>query len=136
MVQVSYSLLSNIQSRPYADVHFSTTEGIYACNTVGEVALTYDDGPDQYTSNMLDLLASYGAKATFFITGINNGKGAIDTTPAWKAVIQKMYAAGHQLASHTWSHADLSAISETRRKDEMVSLWLSLVTYILFGFES
>lgn len=69
---------------------------------------------------MLNLLESYNAKATFFITGINNGKGAIDTTPAWNAVIKKMYAKGHQLASHTWSHADLSTLTEAKRRDEMV----------------
>lgn len=93
---------------------------IYDCEVPGEIALTYDDGPYIYTDGMLDVLSSYNAKATFFITGINNGKGAIDTTPAWNAVIHKMYAAGHQLASHTWSHADLSTLTEDRRRNEMV----------------
>lgn len=119
-------------ARPKVGSVLYGAQGVYACNTVGEVALTYDDGPDQYTSNMLDLLASYNAKATFFITGINNGKGAIDTTPAWKTVIQKMYAAGHQLASHTWSHADLSAISETRRRDEMIRLEMAMRNIVGF----
>lgn len=103
--------------------------GIYGCIVPSEIALTYDDGPWIYTDEMVNVLNSYGAKATFFITGINNGKGAIDTTPAWNAVIKKMYAGGHQLASHTWSHADLSTLTETRRRDEMVRLFccLSLV---------
>lgn len=99
--------------------------GIYGCIVPSEIALTYDDGPWIYTDEMVNVLNSYGAKATFFITGINNGKGAIDTTPAWNAVIKKMYAGGHQLASHTWSHADLSTLTETRRRDEMVRLFLS-----------
>lgn len=79
---------------------------------------------------MLDVLNSYGAKATFFITGINNGKGAIDTTPAWNAVIKKMYATGHQLASHTWSHEDLSTLTEDRRRNEMVRSFFCHESYI------
>jgi peptidoglycan/xylan/chitin deacetylase (PgdA/CDA1 family) len=81
---------------------------------------------------MLDVLANYSAKATFFITGINNAKGAIDTTAAWVTVIQKMYAAGHQLASHTWSHPDLSTLSEYRRRDEMYKLEMAMRNIVGF----
>lgn len=109
----------------------SAIADIYDCTVPGEIALTYDDGPYIYTDGMLDVLNSYGAKATFFITGINNGKGAIDTTPAWNAVIKKMYATGHQLASHTWSHEDLSTLTEDRRRNEMVrSFFLSRVLHL------
>lgn len=46
-------------------------------------------------------------KATFFITG-NNGQGRIDEdSSGWPAVLRRMYGAGHQLASHTWSHRSL-----------------------------
>ncbi len=62
--------------------------GIYSCSTPGEVALTFDDGPYIYTDHILDLLAAAGAKATFFITGNNLGKGAIDTN--WASVISRM----------------------------------------------
>lgn len=100
--------------------------GIYDCVNPGEIALTFDDGPDQYTSGMVDLLNSYNAKATFFITGINNGKGAIDTTPAWAAAIKKMDSTGHQLASHTWSHADLDSLTSTQMKTEMHKLEMAM----------
>jgi peptidoglycan/xylan/chitin deacetylase (PgdA/CDA1 family) len=82
--------------------------------------LTFDDGPYIYTDALLDILASYGAKATFFITGINNGKGAIDEVPAYVSVIRRMIAEGHQVASHTWSHADLSTLTDADRELEMV----------------
>ncbi|KAI2622925.1 carbohydrate-binding module family 18 [Hypomontagnella submonticulosa] len=95
--------------------------GIYDCENEGEVALTFDDGPDQYTSELLDLLAKYNAKATFFITGINNGKGEIDNPSLqWPSVIKRMYSDNHHIASHTWSHADLSTLTSARRRDEMV----------------
>lgn len=94
--------------------------GIYECTVPGTVAITYDDGPYDYTSGVLDQFASYGFKATFFITGNNLGKGAIDTTAAWSSVIKRMVAEGHQVASHTWSHQDLSVITDAQRYDQMV----------------
>lgn len=54
------------------------SDGIYDCANVGDMALTFDDGPYIYTEHILDLLDQYNAKATFFITGNNNGKGEID----------------------------------------------------------
>jgi peptidoglycan/xylan/chitin deacetylase (PgdA/CDA1 family) len=69
---------------------------------------------------VLDQFAEYGFKATFFVTGINIGKGAIDTTASWSAAIRRMVAEGHQVASHTWSHQDLSVITDAQRYDQMV----------------
>lgn len=94
--------------------------GVYTCQTPGTVAITYDDGPYIYTNQVLDQFAEYGFKATFFVTGINIGKGAIDTTASWSDVIKRMVAEGHQVASHTWSHQDLSVISDSQRYDQMV----------------
>ncbi|KAF2182165.1 carbohydrate esterase family 4 protein [Zopfia rhizophila CBS 207.26] len=95
--------------------------GIYQCLKAGTIAITYDDGPYIYTAGVLDQFKSYGAKATFFITGNNNGKGAIDNSAtAWPAVIKRMYNEGHQIASHTWSHQDLSAITKEQRYDQMI----------------
>ncbi|KAH8195227.1 hypothetical protein TruAng_010610 [Truncatella angustata] len=101
--------------------------GIYSCEKAGTVALTYDDGPSGYTSDLLDLLAKYNAKATFFITGNNNGKGEIDNTSlAWPSIIQRQHSSGHQIASHTWSHPDLSNITSLQRKNEMVKNEMAL----------
>lgn len=64
-------------------------DGIYSCENEGDVALTFDDGPEEYTKDLLDLLARYNAKATFFITGVNNNKGEIDDTSLeWPGLIQ------------------------------------------------
>lgn len=94
--------------------------GVYHCSVPGTVAITYDDGPYLYTQGVLDMFAQYGYKATFFVTGNNNGKGPIDTTANWTTVIQNMIAAGHQVASHTWSHQDLSAITQAQRYEQMI----------------
>lgn len=72
--------------------------GIEHCQNPGTIALTFDDGPYNYTSHVLDVLASYGAKATFFITGNNLGKGQIDIKDTgWPAIIRRMHAEGHQV---------------------------------------
>ncbi|KAF2019070.1 carbohydrate esterase family 4 protein [Aaosphaeria arxii CBS 175.79] len=110
----------NVARPQLGDIEYGG-EGIYACEVPGTVAITYDDGPYIYTNGVLDQFKAYGAKATFFITGINIGKGAIDdASTAWPAVIRRMEAEGHQIASHTWSHQDLSAITKEQRYDQMV----------------
>ncbi|CAG8972699.1 hypothetical protein HYALB_00010931 [Hymenoscyphus albidus] len=95
-------------------------EDIYDCQKSRVVALTYDDGPSPYTAQLLDLLKAYGFHATFFVTGNNNGKGPIDTTAQWSAVIRRMIAEGHQVASHSWSHYEFDSIGHDERMDQMI----------------
>jgi peptidoglycan/xylan/chitin deacetylase (PgdA/CDA1 family) len=95
-------------------------ETIRRCSVPGTVALTFDDGPNRYTGDLLNLLDKYDAKATFFITGINNGKGAIDDHDLpWEPLIARMEERGHQIASHTWSHHDLGKASHSQLREEM-----------------
>jgi hypothetical protein len=56
-------------SQPYGGV------GIYDCLVPGDIAFTFDDGPYNYTNDLLNKLAVYNASATFMITGNNLGKG-------------------------------------------------------------
>lgn len=95
-------------------------DDIYDCTEANVVALTYDDGPYLYTSQLLDTLKSYGFKATFFMTGNNLHKGPIDETEPYPTIIRRMIAEGHQVASHTWSHYSLSNITSDMRKQQMV----------------
>ncbi|OLN83704.1 Chitin deacetylase-like protein 9 [Colletotrichum chlorophyti] len=92
--------------------------GIYACNNEGDVAITYDDGPYIYTAAMLDAFKARSAVATWYITGNNIGKGQINV--AYRDVIQRMIADGHQIASHTWSHENLDQMTLEQRKNQMV----------------
>lgn len=105
--------------------------GVYVCTEPGTVAITYDDGPYIYTNDVLDQFAERGFKATFFITGININKGSIDdaSTP-WPAMIRRMIAEGHQVASHTWSHQDLSAITKEQRYDQMIKNEMAIANVI------
>jgi len=69
------------------------------------VALTFDDGPHPtYTSEILDLLSKYNAKATFFIVGKNAEKSP--------QVVLRMYEQGHELANHTYTHPLNASVSQ------------------------
>lgn len=70
------------------------------CTAPGTIALTFDDGPYIYTAQMLDTLAEHGARATFFLNGVN--KGSIDGFPD---LVQRSIEEGHQLGSHTSAHS-------------------------------
>ncbi|KAH8194847.1 hypothetical protein TruAng_010980 [Truncatella angustata] len=95
--------------------------------------MTFDDGPWNYTSDLLDKLKDYGAKATFFITGNNIGKGPInDPDLPWKAVIQRMAAEGHQVASHTWSHQNFSELTTTQAQNQMI--WNEIALNDILGY--
>lgn len=68
--------------------------------------LTFDDGPSQYTQAVLDVLARHNAKATFFVLGCHaSGRGDL---------LHTIYAAGHGVASHTYNHPSLPAVSRQR----------------------
>jgi peptidoglycan/xylan/chitin deacetylase (PgdA/CDA1 family) len=64
------------------------------------VVLTFDDGPDPaYTPKVLEILAKYQAKATFFEVGKNVAKHP--------ELTKAIHTAGHSVQNHTWAHADL-----------------------------
>lgn len=103
------------------------------CGIPGKVALTFDDGPYIYTSALLDILKSKGVKATFFLVGNNGGKGQInDPKTGYPALIQRMFNEGHQIGSHTWSHADLSTLNRQQRYDQVVKNEIALTDILGF----
>ncbi|KAK5061555.1 hypothetical protein LTR84_008099 [Exophiala bonariae] len=103
---------------------------ITRCKVNGTIALTYDDGPTENTDELLDILNEAGVKATFFVTGIANGLGALDQTDARAKSIGRMSREGHQIASHTWSHFNLNNLSTYDRRAEMAKNEQALVNII------
>jgi peptidoglycan/xylan/chitin deacetylase (PgdA/CDA1 family) len=63
------------------------------------IALTFDDGPSESTPALLELLAEYDAKATFFMCGHNVRR--------YREIAKEVSAAGHEIGNHTDSHAAL-----------------------------
>ena len=63
------------------------------------VAMTFDDGPSQWTNDILDVLAHHSAKATFFILG--------SSIRGRERELQRAVADGHELGNHLFSHQDV-----------------------------
>lgn len=60
------------------------------------IAITFDDGPSESTPKLLELLAQFGARATFFQCGTN-----VRRVPE---IARAVIAAGHEIGNHTYSH--------------------------------
>lgn len=95
---------------------------IYGCTVTGKFALSFDDGPYDYTASLLNMLQSRGVKATFFVNGQNWGAPITDPSSGKAAIIQRIVNEGHQLGSHTWSHPDLNTLSASAIQTEMTTL--------------
>ncbi len=75
------------------------------------VALTFDDGPSMYTEQILDILAEYDSRATFFMVGYN-----IEKHPER---VKMVLDAGCEVGNHTSNHKDLSDISRRSIETEV-----------------
>ena len=67
------------------------------------VAITFDEGPSSYTSQIVDILKEKGVKATFFLSG--------DAVEANAAAAKTLADAGMELGSNSYSDTDLSKMS-------------------------
>jgi peptidoglycan/xylan/chitin deacetylase (PgdA/CDA1 family) len=86
------------------------------CTKPNTVALTFDDGPYIYNTDIVAALDAAGAKGTFFVNG-NNYACIYDTASANR--VKTAYDHGHMLASHTWAHKDLTTLTWDQIHDEM-----------------
>ena len=75
------------------------------------VALSFDDGPSESTEKILELLACFGAKATFFQIGRN-----VDRLPH---VTRRVIEAGCEVANHSYSHTRFDFTSPAFQLEEL-----------------
>lgn len=66
------------------------------------LALTFDDGPGQYTDELLDCLEENNAHATFFMLGQNVSQ--------YPDAPKRMLELGCEIGSHSWDHTQLTTI--------------------------
>lgn len=92
--------------------------------TEKKIALTFDDGPSEFTLEVLELLKKYNAKATFFCIGKN-----IEKHPE---IIQKVIAEGHLVGNHSYSHSKFfdfyhedKITEELRKTDKLLEKYTS-----------
>lgn len=72
-------------------------------NSGKKIALTFDDGPSEYTPQLLDALARYRSKATFYVLG--------HLAQPYAGHLQRMVKEGHEIGNHTWLHPNLTLLN-------------------------
>jgi peptidoglycan-N-acetylglucosamine deacetylase len=78
----------------------------------GELALTFDDGPNAaWTPHLLDVLARHDVRATFFLLGAR--------AQAQPELVRRIAAAGHVIGNHSWSHLNLARTRTSRVREEL-----------------
>jgi peptidoglycan/xylan/chitin deacetylase (PgdA/CDA1 family) len=79
----------------------------------GELALTFDDGPNPlWTPRLLEVLAKHDVRATFFMVG-----RAAQEQPQ---LVRQVAAAGHLIGVHSWSHPDLALTPAAQVREELL----------------
>ncbi len=69
------------------------------------VALTFDDGPHPtHTPMLLDILAHYRARATFYVIG--------QSVRRYPEIARRIVAEGHEIGNHTWRHPVLAQLGD------------------------
>ncbi len=103
---VTYAALS-AQSQLFGKV-------LIAPRNPNEIALTYDDGPnDIVTERLLDILASHNVRATFFLIG--------NYARQRPQIVRAIAASGHLIGNHTMTHPWLAWQSSTRIHQEIAN---------------
>ncbi len=83
------------------------------CHVEGPyVAMTFDDGPHAAnTPRLLDMLKQRKIHATFFMVG--------QCVAEFPDIVKRIVAEGHEVANHSWSHPQLSSMSESSVRDQL-----------------
>lgn len=98
----------------FAVFRVSALDDVYRCVLTEDkkIALTFDDGPHyKYTDRILDILESYGVKATFFVIGANAER--------YPEKVKRIVSDGHEIGNHTYSHPHLKSISDEELQAEI-----------------
>lgn len=75
------------------------------------IALTFDDGPSDYTPEILDILKVRGVHATFFNLG--------ERAAAYASLEKRLVEEGHQLANHSESHQNMPDLNREQLRNEI-----------------
>jgi len=79
---------------------------------IKEVALTFDDGPTEFTPKFLDLLKENNIKATFFCIGKQIEK--------YPETFKRIIGEGHSIGNHTYSHSNNTGFLSTSKMIEEI----------------
>lgn len=78
------------------------------------IAMTFDDGPHpKNTPRLLDMLRQRNIKATFYVIGTN--------VKMYPNITRRIVAEGHEIGNHTWTHPNLTKLSDSQVRKQMIS---------------
>ena len=115
---LSATLLTGLAAGVYAYAGQWPTSQLFgrtliAGDDINQIALTFDDGPnDPYTQQLLELLAQYQVQAIFFLIG-----NFVRRRPDLARAIRQ---AGHLIGNHTMSHPSLMRERPSRVRQELM----------------
>src|ERR1700761_5328116 len=115
---LSATLLTGLAAGVYAYAGQWPTSQLFgrtliAGDDINQIALTFDDGPnDPYTQQLLELLAKYQVQAIFFLIG-----NFVRRRPDLARAIRQ---AGHLIGNHTMSHPSLMRERPSRVRQELM----------------
>jgi len=75
------------------------------------VALTFDDGPSKFTSQILDLISKYDVRVTFCVVG--------NLVNAREETVKRASDLGCEIIGHSWDHRDLTKLSAEEIRSEL-----------------
>lgn len=85
-------------------------------------ALTFDDSPDpRWTPRLLDLLAAYEARGTFFMIG--------SAAARHPDLVRRVAAAGHAIGNHSWDHPSFPLIPGRERRRQIRACARAIAPY-------
>ena len=77
------------------------------------IALTFDDGPVRYTSEILDLLEKYNGRATFCVLGYR--------VENWAETVLRTVSQGSEVVGHSWTHRNMTNLDEEQIREEILA---------------
>ena len=83
------------------------------CINDKHLTLTFDDGPNENTINLINILDKYKIKGTFFINGLNIIRNN------YQSLIKSMYTNNHIIGSHGFAHAAMEQINDFNKRREL-----------------
>ncbi len=118
MAFISFNAFAGVDEFPENRNYTSADKGFakYAAPSMKgsrKIVLTFDDGPSPTeTPRLLDILAKYKAKATFFMLGES-------ITSQTLPIVERMLREGHLIAAHSWDHDNSMSQSQDAFKQSL-----------------
>ncbi|WP_081756827.1 delta-lactam-biosynthetic de-N-acetylase [Gorillibacterium massiliense] len=108
-------LPASIDDEGFKDL-LQKNDGVFLGDTANKnLYLTFDNGYENgFTPRILDILKEKKVPAAFFVTG-----HYLKDQPE---LIRRMAKEGHVIGNHSWSHPDITQISDARLKEELAKV--------------